>query len=110
MTRRKLWIVIGAVVSLIWMVAAAVYQRNADVEGAERFAKFSFKVCVDNRANKVAQCEQERENHLKTFMQGSWGNVAFLSLAPIPFAWLAAVVLFTLARVQIAGFRAVLPW
>jgi hypothetical protein len=43
-------------------------------------------------------------------MQGSDANVAIAALAPIPFGWLAALILLYVGRAQIIGFRAVVPW
>jgi hypothetical protein len=108
------WQRLGIGLSIIWAVGAAIHQRNSDVEHAENFAKFAYKVCSDAKSlaqdNNLASCEQERNEHLVTWLKGSWGNVAFLALVPIPFGWLAALILINVSRAQVIGFRTVLSW
>ena len=105
---------VGLALSIFWAFGAGLYTHNADVERAENFAKFAYKVCSDNKAithnPDLSTCLQEREVNLKTWMEGSTGNVAFAALAPIPFGWLGAFILLYVIRAQIFGFRAVVPW
>jgi hypothetical protein len=37
-------------------------------------------------------------------------SMAFVALAPIPFAWFAVFVLVYVVRAQVVGFRVVVPW
>ncbi len=108
------WQSLGIVFSIIWALGAAIHQRNTDVERAESFTKFAYRVCADTKAlahdNDLASCEQEREKNLVVWLKGSWGNVALLALAPIPLGWLAAFILINVGRAQVIGFRAVVPW
>lgn len=112
--RLNRWQRIGVVLSVVWMVSAAIYQRNADIDRAESFSKDSFQVCLDSKSlahNKdISSCEQEREKSLAIWMTGSWGNVAFIALAPIPLSWLTGFILIYIGRAQVIGFRAVVPW
>jgi hypothetical protein len=41
---------LGIVLSIIWAVGAGIYTRNADVECADDFAKFAYKVCSDSKS------------------------------------------------------------
>src|SRR5947209_2213524 len=108
------WQRLGIVLSIIWVLGAAIYQRNADVERAEDHAQFAYKVCLEGKSlshdNDLASCEQKREKDLVIWLEGSWGNVALISLAPIPLGWLAAFLLIYFGRAQVIGFRAVVPW
>jgi hypothetical protein len=109
---RRVWII--AVLSLVWAVGAGMDTHNGDVERAEAFAKFSYKICTDgkdvNHDSDLSSCDAERAKNLKTWMEGSNGNVAFMALVPIPFFWLAAFILLYVVRAQITGFRAAVPW
>lgn len=109
---RKVWVM--ASLSIIWAISAAVYTHNADVERAERFAKFAYKVCADgkelNHDSDLSTCDAERTKNFATWMEGSEANIAATALIPIPFAWLAAFILLYLVRAQIIGFRAAVPW
>lgn len=42
--------------------------------------------------------------------EGQRQNVAFAALAPIPFGWFAGFILLYLCRIQVAGFKAAVPW
>jgi hypothetical protein len=99
--------------SLIWAVGAAVHQRNADVGHAQNFATFSYNVCTDGKAphadRDLASCERLRAKEVALMMQGSWGNVAFIALVPIPIGWLLAIILFYFGKAQVVGFRATVP-
>ena len=112
--RLKGWQRLGIVLSTIWAVGAAIYQRNLDVDRAEGFAKFAYRVCLDSKSlahdPDLASCEQERQKNLTVWMKGSWGNVAFIALVPIPLGWLAVFILFNAGRAANIGFRTVVPW
>ncbi len=41
---------LGIVASIIWAVSAGIYTHNADIERAESFAKFAYKVCADTKS------------------------------------------------------------
>jgi hypothetical protein len=100
--------------SLVWAVSEGIHTHNADVERAEHFATFAYKVCTDGKALKhdadPASCEAERKKNLATWMDHSNANVAAAALIPIPFAWLTAFILLYFFRAQRIGFRAVVPW
>src|SRR5438445_9457022 len=108
------WQRVGIVLSIMLVLGAAIYQCNADVEHAEDFAKFAYKVCLDNKSlahdNDLASCEQEREKHLGVWLKGSWGNVALMALVSVPLGWLAAFILVYFGRSQVIGFWAMVRW
>ena len=106
---------LGIAISILWALGATIYQRNADIEAADGFAEFAYKVCVKTsepfgHRDEIARCEKERKDHMDVWLKGSWSNVAFLALAPIPLGWLAGLILVNVGRAQVIGFRAVLPW
>ncbi|HET7833591.1 MAG TPA: hypothetical protein VFK88_11570 [Gallionella sp.] len=103
------------VLSVIWAIGAAIYQRNADFEQAEHFAEWSYRSCLDARSlaheTDLTSCEKEpRQGNVAVWLEGSWGNVIFISLVPIPFGWLAGFTLINVGRAANIGFRAVVPW
>jgi hypothetical protein len=104
----------GIVASILWALGATIHQRNENVESANDFAKFSYKVCADNKValsdTDLRSCTEEQEKNRKIWMVGSWGNVAIFALMPIPVAWFAVFILRYIARAQAVGFRAVVPW
>lgn len=112
--RMNGWLRWGIFFSIVWAIGAAIYQRSADVDAARNFAEFAYKVCTDTKAldhdPNLERCVRERTQHMETWMNGSWGNVAGVAFAPIPFGWLAAFILLHVGRAQAIGFRAVVPW
>lgn len=108
------WVGIGILLSVIWAIGAAVYTHNADVERADYFGKLGYATCTTNkqisRDADLSSCEAKRKATQTTFMEGSNKTAAFVALAPLPFAWLAVFILSYVIRVQIVGFRAVVPW
>lgn len=109
---KMLWI--GVALSILWAAGAGIYTHNADVERADNFAKFAYRVCSYNQSanddTSLEKCDREKVEHVATFMKGSNGNIAVAALAPIPFGWLAAFILVYVWRIQVAGFRACVPW
>ena len=107
------WLRLGIALSITWAIGAAIYQRNADLERADNFVKWSDRVCLGTKARKhdtnLSSCEKQLEANTATGLKGSYGNVAFMALAPIPVAWLAVFVLWNIGRGAVIGFRAVVP-
>ena len=68
------WQRLGIVLSVVWALSAGIYTRNADVERADNFAKFAYKVCSDSKSlahdTDLSSCAHEREEHLETWMKG----------------------------------------
>jgi len=114
MRRLTVWQKVGIVLSVVWAVGAAIYQHNEDVDRAESFAAFAYKACADSKDlhhdTDLSKCEQEKADHIAVWMESDVGNAAFLALAPLPFAWIAAYVLGGLGRALAIGLPVVLPW
>jgi hypothetical protein len=104
----------GILLSILWAIGGAIHQRTEDVEKADDFAKFSYKVCADNKVAEsdtdLRSCTEGQEKNRKIWMEGSTGNVAVFALMPIPLAWFAVFILRYIVRAQAVGFRAVVPW
>ena len=96
-------------VSIAWAVGAAIYQRNADVARAQDFVDWAYEVCI-NAKDPAVNCSRQREKSWEVWTKGSWGNVAFASLAPIPLGWIAAYIMIAISRGALIGFRAIVPW
>ncbi len=112
--RLNSWQWIGIALSIAWAIGAAINQRDSDFESANSFATWAYESCVRSKASQkdgdLSNCSKERDEALRVSLNGSWGNVAFTSLVPIPLCWLAVFILLNVYRAQIIGFRAVVPW
>ena len=108
------WQKAGIALSILWAVAAGIHTQSEDVERAENFVKFSYKVCKDTKMvakdADLSSCVKEKAANMDTWMKDSGKNVALAALAPIPFGWLAGFILLYLCRIQVAGFKAAVPW
>ena len=103
------WQRIGIVVSVVWAVGAAIYQRNADIERAERFVNWAYQVCTEAKSLKhesdFGDCSRELTKNWAIWLEGSWGNVALASLIPIPLGWLLVYVIIRIYRWVKTGFK-----
>ena len=108
------WQKLGAALSIIWGVAAALYSHGEDVKGAESFAKLSYGVCSNAKMlaedADLSSCEAAKAKNVETWLKDSSSNAAVTALAPIPLGWLVGFILLYLWRIQRAGFRLVVPW
>ena len=103
------WQRIGIVLSILWAVGAAIYQRNADIERAAFSAGLTYKGCTavlsEKHISDFSQCGLEFDKTFRIMLEGSWGNVAVVALLPIPFAWLLAYLAIWVLRWIRGGFK-----
>jgi hypothetical protein len=105
------WQRIGVVVSLAWAIGAGLYQRNSDITKANDTASLSHRICLEaesarNDPNRdPAACDGKYLEAYKLWMDGSWANVAFVAVAPIPLGWLGVYALIRIRRWILDGFR-----
>jgi len=70
---------LGVVLSVAWALGAGIHTRDADVERAENFAKFAYKICLDSKSlahdSNLSSCDQEGDHNLETWMKGSDANI-----------------------------------
>ncbi len=108
------WQKLGVALSIAWAVAAGTTMHSYYVEQADSFAKSAYETCSKTKMlakdSDLSQCEKEKAAKIKIWMDGSGEDVAFVALAPIPVSWLAGFILLYIARIQVAGFRAAVPW
>jgi hypothetical protein len=102
------WQRIGLVLSVLWIVGAGLYQRSADMEKAGKMGGWAMEVCQKVQTSKgssdFSRCSDEFTKMFNVFAEGSWGNVAFVALAPIPIAWLFVYLIVWLTRWIRRGF------
>lgn len=104
------WQRIGVVISVVWAVGAGIYARNADVERASNFHAAIYRTCTETKSARsdfdFSECSQDAGRASSTQMTRSWGNTAVVALVPIPFGWLAVLLILKVSRWVRAGFSA----
>lgn len=110
------WIILGIVISIVWAVGAWHNSQQAALKSAQSFGALTYKTCTNdqllNHDTNLATCAQKRDRSVEKWLKdGNYtANSLFIAFAPIPFIWLAGVILLYFARAQVVGFREVLPW
>jgi hypothetical protein len=107
------WHRVGIVLSVLWVLGAGFYQRNADLRAADKFSKVSYDICLDTESLHMQRdphyvsggCVEQAVGAYQISLRGSWGNVAFVALAPVPVAWAIVYFAFAAARWAGAGFK-----
>jgi len=116
MSKRK-WILIGVLASVLWAAFAGISYYREMQSRAAGFGQLSYRVCMSEPeaadASVAKGCEERRateESHWIEMDGGYAKNVVFAALLPIPFIWIGGYTLLMLGRIQLAGFRSVVPW
>ena len=108
------WVQIGIVLSMVWAIGAAVSIHNDDLKTAAFWEKLGYDACSaakqSDHDSDLSSCETKRTETHKTWMEGDNSGMAFIALAPLPFAWFAVFVLVYVGRALVIGFPAVVPW
>lgn len=101
----------GIVLSIVWVLGVGIYQRNAELKRANEAVSSMFAMCVETHLlsadKKSTDCLQETEKNRMIWLEGSWGNVAWLAFLPVLLAWSAVFLLVRVWRWVRAGFNGV---
>lgn len=85
------WQRIGVVLSVVWVLGAAYYERNRQMESGQTWMEISSQNC--HGYNALAKdipkkdCSKEWDRAFQIHMIPQWENIAFVSLTPIPIGW-----------------------
>lgn len=111
MMRLGRWQKIGVVLSILWVIGAAIYQRNSDINQAQSYATFSYQACTMYKElkNGPALCDAKKEETLSKYMKDSWPNVAILSLGLLPIWWLVGTIFVYFVSALTIAFRIAVP-
>lgn len=98
------WQRIGAVLSVLWALGAAIYERNVQVKSADALYLSQAQNCYIGQADPVKECLD------KISLQGAmdatayWPDVAFYAFGPVIAGWLVALITLSVFRWISAGF------
>ncbi len=108
---RKLngWQRIGVILSILWVLGAAIHERNGQVDSAFRMAQWEREDCSSSLV--MTECRQSADNRLIENLRldsNSIVNIAVASLMPPLFGWLfawLAIVVYRWVRVGFQGIK-----
>ena len=107
MRKLNIWHRLGIVASVLWFVGGGIWQRTSDVARASDMMGFTYRTCTESAALKniynFTPCMDEATKQFELFLEGSWGNVAFMAIVPIALGWLGAYFILWVTRWVLAG-------
>src|SRR5579863_8504534 len=99
------WHYVGIALSVLWALGAgtfvwmerveAVNSRYTSTPSRMSDAEFNQLLCSNNHPEDW--CREERQKDFAKALEGGWGNVALVALAPVPAGW-GLAYLFIVAR------------
>lgn len=98
------WQRIGAVLSVLWALGAAIYERNEQVKSAETLYQSQASNCFAGQADSSKECLDKVS--LQGLMDATayWPDVAFYAFGPVIAGWLVALIALRVFRWISAGF------
>ena len=101
------WQRIGVVLSIIWAVGAAEYERDRQIEQGNELAEFRYRLCMETKSANANSCSEKLGKDLKKAVEPFWGNIAFYSLAPVVAGWVVIYLIIIIVRWVKTGFKPV---
>ena len=97
------WQRIGIVISILWALGSAYYERSSEMDAGQHFLSWSYQVCTESKASTPEECSIEMNKNFDIWMKPNWGNIGFIALAPIPLGWLLVFIIIRVYRWVKAG-------
>jgi hypothetical protein len=99
------WQRVGVVLSVLWFFIAGISQRSYDVNKAYEFAHGSSSICYESHKDGNSDnCRQRFSEDYRLMLDGSWGNVIFMAIVPIPIFWGIVILIIKVYRWIKKGF------
>ncbi len=94
---------LGIVISILWAIGAAYYERNSEMTAGRDFLNFSYETCMKLEASTVAHCLSEMTKNSDVWLKPNWESISFMAFAPILLGWLLALLIVRIYRWVKAG-------
>jgi hypothetical protein len=96
------WQRIGLVLSVLWVVGAAIHQRNKQVNAADALFQLQYDTCLDH-AHKWKDCETVSFGAAMD-ATANWPDVAFFAFGPAIAGWIVVLIAIRTFRWISDGF------
>lgn len=98
------WQRIGVVLSVLWVIGAAIYVRSAQVQNAYSLFQMEFSACLNEQGATIEECSNKVSLQHAMDVTANWPDVAFFAFAPVIAGWLVAYVALKTFRWVNLGF------
>lgn len=95
------WQRIGMVVSVLWALGAAIYERNQQVNSAMELYQFQYRICLENHEK---NCGETVSMQAAMDATANWIDIVFYALGPIIAGWFIAFITIRTFRWISDGF------
>jgi hypothetical protein len=85
------WQRIGLVLSVLWVVGAAIHERNKQVNAAYALFQSQYRMCLE-RADSMKNCGETVSLQATLDATANWLDVAFYAFSPVIAGWLIALI------------------
>ena len=101
------WQRIGVVLSVVWLIGAALYTRHEFVQNANDRAIYSYKECMEHGLRESRACSSESAIVLNRHLAGgpNWGEASSFVLSFTLIVWVGGFLLVQIFRWVKAGFN-----
>ena len=97
------WQRIGIVISVLWILGAAFYERGSQVDSATSSAQSILRMCLDTEGAQSKNCNEEFGKNFVNFLEPNWGDIAFIAFAPAILGWILVFIIIRVYRWIKAG-------
>ena len=98
------WQRIGVVLSVLWALGAAIYERNEQVKSADTLYQLKAQTCFTDPADIAKDCLDKVSLQDVSHATANWSDVAFYAVGPVVVGWLVALIALSTFRWIRAGF------
>lgn len=97
------WKRMGVVISILWALGAAYYERSKEMDAGQHFLDFSYQVCTESKSSTLEHCSDELNKNIEIWMKPNWGNIGLIAFAPIVLGWVLVFIIIRVYRWVKAG-------
>ena len=97
------WQRIGVVISILWSLGAAYYERSAEMESGQHILSLNYRACMEIERVNIETCSAQMQKEFDIWMKPNWGNISFIAFAPIILGWILVFISIRVHRWIKAG-------